>query len=97
MLLLATLLPLGCKPRPLVCAAQGIFQVAPAGQPDGGLPEHATQLGPKVELAHLETHPTHLSFLEGNHVRVEWLSYGHVYSRTEALYSPGEGAARSIK
>ena len=30
-------------------------------------------------------------------MRVEWTSFGHVASSTEARYSPEEGTARSIK
>ena len=93
---LALLALAGCKPRQ-VCESQEFFEVLEPMREPGAAPFSIDRPGRKVPRKTLAELPTYLSFLDENHARTGWISFGHISSYAEFSYSPAEGLARNLK
>jgi hypothetical protein len=95
-LALVTLLASACKPHPLLCVTQAVFQPLNPEQDVGAAPFNIDRLGPAVKAGILHNVPDGITLTGRHRARVHWSLLGHIYGYGDLIYSPDEGLARNI-
>lgn len=94
-LLLGAIVLVGCKARPVSCKATRVSRAAVAGSLPADVPFDIETPGPELALGAVETMPLYLTFTTKSRVRSQWMSFGHVASYADLVYSTKEGLARN--
>lgn len=95
-LALGPLLAGACKSRDLGCDTTAIFQALNREQDAGAAPFNIDRPGPEVRRHRLHNVPDGMTLRSDNSARLDWTILGHIYRRTDLLYSPAEGVAREV-
>ena len=94
-LLLLLAWALSCRQCLVTCKPMRYARLA-ADTGAGGTPFRADHFGPEVQPRDLQLKPIRLTFEDGRHARVDWLSFDLVTS-TEVVYSASEELARDSR
>ena len=95
-LLLGVLVLMGCKARPVSCKATRVSRSAVVGSLSANVPFDIETPGPELALGAVETMPLYLTFTSESRVRSQWMSFGHVASYADLVYSNKESLARNV-